>query len=31
VTLIYSSHDTKHNNAVALQRYVGGIVSRKPR
>ena len=22
VTLLYSSHDTKHNNAVALQRYL---------
>lgn len=22
VTLVYSSHDTQHNNAVALQRYV---------
>ena len=31
VTLVYSSHDTKHNNAVALQRYVGGSVRRKPR
>jgi uncharacterized protein YeaO (DUF488 family) len=24
VTLIYSSHDTEHNNAVALQEYVQG-------
>ncbi|MQA30553.1 MAG: DUF488 family protein [Luteitalea sp.] len=24
VTLVYSSHDTQHNNAVALQQYVQG-------
>ena len=24
VTLIYSSHDTQHNNAVALQQYLRG-------
>ena|SRR5688572_27764330 len=23
VTLVYSSHDTQHNNAVALQQYLG--------
>jgi len=28
VTLIYSSHDTQHNNAVALQAYVQGHLRR---
>ena len=28
VTLIYSSHDTEHNNAVALQEYVQGKLVR---
>ena len=28
VTLIYSSHDTQHNNAVALQEYVQGHMRR---
>jgi len=28
VTLIYSSHDTEHNNAVALQEYVQGHLRR---
>ena len=34
VTLIYSSHDTEHNNAVALQQYLqpklGGRVVERP-
>jgi uncharacterized protein YeaO (DUF488 family) len=30
VTLVYSSHDTEHNNAVALQEYVRAK-SRRPR
>lgn len=29
VTLVYSSHDTQHNNAVALQQYLRGK-SRRP-
>lgn len=28
VTLIYSSHDTEHNNAVALKRYLEAKLSR---
>ena len=28
VTLVYSSHDTQHNNAVALQEYVQGHMRR---
>ena len=32
VTLVYSSHDTKHNNAVALQEYVQARAkARRPR
>ena len=32
VTLLYSSHDTEHNNAVALQEYVNTrIDKRRPR
>ena len=30
VTLIYSSHDTEHNNAVALQEYLQPKVRRAP-
>jgi uncharacterized protein YeaO (DUF488 family) len=30
VTLIYSSHDTRHNNAVALQQYLQPKVRRAP-
>ena len=29
VTLVYSSHDTKHNNAVALKDYVEAQVGKK--
>jgi hypothetical protein len=28
VTLVYSSHDTEHNNAVALQEYLEGKMQR---
>ena len=28
VTLVYSSHDTEHNNAVALQEYLQRKLSR---
>ena len=28
VTLLYSSHDTEHNNAVALKRYLEGKLAR---
>ena len=28
VTLVYSSHDTEHNNAVALQQYLEGRIHR---
>jgi uncharacterized protein YeaO (DUF488 family) len=31
VTLVYSSHDTEHNNAVALQEYVQAKSRRSPR
>lgn len=31
VTLIYSAHDTEHNNAVALKEYVEAHMSRKKR
>ena len=31
VTLVYSSHDTEHNNAVALQEYVRAKSRRPPR
>jgi uncharacterized protein YeaO (DUF488 family) len=31
VTLVYSSHDTEHNNAVALQEYLGAKTHRSPR
>ena len=31
VTLVYSSHDTEHNNAVALQEYVQAKSRRPPR
>ncbi len=27
VTLVYSAHDTEHNNAVALQEYLEGKIS----
>jgi len=30
VTLVYSSHDTQHNNAVALQEYVQAKTGRPP-
>lgn len=30
VTLVYSSHDTEHNNAVALQEYLRQKVRRTP-
>ena len=30
VTLVYSSHDTQHNNAVALQEYVQAKTRRRP-
>jgi uncharacterized protein YeaO (DUF488 family) len=30
VTLVYSSHDTKHNNAVALQQYLKARIRRRP-
>ena len=30
VTLLYSSHDTKHNNAVALKEYLEQNKSRRP-
>ena len=30
VTLVYSSHDTQHNNAVALQEYVQTVSRRSP-
>lgn len=29
VTLIYSSHDTQHNNAIALQEYLGAKSRRR--
>jgi uncharacterized protein YeaO (DUF488 family) len=29
VTLVYSSHDTKHNNAVALQQYLRSKMRRR--
>ena len=31
VTLVYSSHDTEHNNAVALQEYLEAKMRRSPR
>jgi uncharacterized protein YeaO (DUF488 family) len=31
VTLLYSAHDTEHNNAVALKRYVEAKLSRRDR
>lgn len=31
VTLVYSSHDTEHNNAVVLQEYLRGKMRRAPR
>ena len=31
VTLVYSSHDTKHNNAVALKDYVEAQIGKKRR
>jgi uncharacterized protein YeaO (DUF488 family) len=31
VTLVYSSHDTEHNNAVALQEYLDAKRHRSPR
>ena len=31
VTLVYSSHDTEHNNAVALREYLEAKVHRSPR
>jgi uncharacterized protein YeaO (DUF488 family) len=31
VTLVYSSHDTEHNNAVALQEYLEAKMHRSPR
>lgn len=31
VTLVYSSHDTEHNNAVALQEYLAAKVRRPAR
>jgi uncharacterized protein YeaO (DUF488 family) len=30
VTLVYSSHDTAHNNAVALKEYLEGKMGRRP-
>lgn len=29
VTLVYSSHDTEHNNAVALQDYLDSKIGKK--
>jgi uncharacterized protein YeaO (DUF488 family) len=29
VTLLFSSHDTEHNNAVALEEFLGARISRK--
>jgi uncharacterized protein YeaO (DUF488 family) len=31
VTLVFSSHDTKHNNAIALQGYLEAKMRRTPR
>ena len=31
VTLVYSSHDTQHNNAVALQEYLRKKLRRQPK
>ncbi len=31
VTLVYSSHDAEHNNAVALKRYLEAKLAKKPR
>jgi uncharacterized protein YeaO (DUF488 family) len=31
VTLVYSSHDTEHNNAVALREYLEAKMHRSPR
>jgi len=31
VTLVYSSHDTEHNNAAALRDYLEGRLGRKHR
>ena len=31
VTLVYSSHDTEHNNAIALQEYLKAKMRRRPR
>lgn len=31
VTLLYSSHDTEHNNAVALQKYLSARTGKKGR
>ena len=31
VTLVYSSHDTEHNNAVALREYLDAKMHRSPR
>ena len=30
VTLVYSSHDTQHNNAIALQEYLQAKTRRRP-
>ena len=30
VTLVYSSHDTEHNNAIALQEYLHAKTRRRP-
>jgi uncharacterized protein YeaO (DUF488 family) len=30
VTLVYSSHDTQHNNAIALQEYLQAKMGRSP-
>jgi uncharacterized protein YeaO (DUF488 family) len=30
VTLLYSSHDTEHNNAVALKAYLESLPDRAP-
>ena len=30
VTLLYSAHDTEHNNAVALKAYLEGLPNRAP-
>ena len=30
VTLVYSSHDTEHNNAIALQEYLHAKARRRP-